>query len=144
MIVNADHTRKQLLDIWPNFPTQNIWLPSGPYYLPTIEEAKSLVVANRVDSLPFKRHVRECEKFAAFLYADIQRKVAEIYDYTHSIGIVIGDNIKSNPAGGTHTCNIVFTRSGVFLIEPQNCMFWSPVGPITSIDQNDFLFYLYM
>jgi hypothetical protein len=93
------------------------FVADGNYYLPTLEEIKTLIKKSFIEKYKYKIETFDCDDFALILHAWIrQKQYRDKWENPWAFGEVWG-KFKKNEF---HAMNFVITRDkGFLLIEPQ-------------------------
>lgn len=95
-------------------------LPDEEFYVPTLEEVKAVLGADKLDKRVYKPLVGDCDKFAYLLKTVFILEAWDKKERAYSMGIVWG--LLPTP----HAINWVYTKDGFYFIEPQTDEIFKP------------------
>jgi hypothetical protein len=131
MIITGTQIANELRATWPAIFLP--WMTDRKFIAPELKEIKAAVKKHSVANLKVIDNICECEDLADQLCARIhwerielaqQGKLKEEELYSWAFGIVFGTCFEG--WDDNHVCNICYTESGLYLIEPQHNRFWIP------------------
>lgn len=127
--VTAKQLKSQLSDQFPSLGFQ--WVPDKEFIVPTLVEVKEVIDLTHVERLKFMDAINDCDDFALQLHAAVNLHRANAardmtipsdehvpWAFGEAFGIMFqGEQYQ-------HSCNIVATINGTYLIEPQTDEVW--------------------
>ena len=101
------------------------------FVVPGLAEIRDVCTGTRVQLMKHKSYIAECDDFAIVLWGEVKkaRISADLpppEQFSWSIGLCLGTQFKG--WADTHWQNIAYTRSGLYLIEPQTMEIWKPTS----------------
>lgn len=97
-------------------------LGDGEYYLPTLEEAQTIIRNSHVDAKQYARFRFDCEDFAYVLKAHFCQAAYrhKRRQFAYCFGIIWGEELWNGTSAEPHAMNWMLTSDGVLrLVEPQ-------------------------
>lgn len=156
MLIETNVLKARHKDFWPKLRKRNMWADQRQYYVPDLDDAKAMVDTHSVRGIPFRNVTMECESYELFLRAAIKRSLSREAEGFYRDGKEPPDRLKYTWAigsvrilhpkhllfyEGSHKMNTIFTKSGLFLVEPTTDEFITP-GVSRRPRDGDFVYYL--
>jgi hypothetical protein len=131
MIITSDQIAKELRARWPHIYLP--WMTDRQFIAPALDEMKAAVARHSVADVGIIDNICECEDLSDQLNARIHweriqqahsGRIPKTEHWSWAFGITFGTQFFG--WADSHVCNIGYTESGLYLIEPQHDTFWIP------------------
>lgn len=129
--ISAGELRKVFLDAFPMLGFQG--MRSKLYWIPSLEKVKNVLSETKVERQTFLPDINDCDSFSLQLHADVKRlraidaemgRIPRDQWMPWAFGEAFG--IRFRGIQEKHSLNICYTKSGIYLIEPQTDHLWQP------------------